>query len=158
MVLGEPGDDWIIQLSESRSQYQSLKDSLVVDPHKQKDIDLENDNPLSISEDSAWNKYFNNKQVENQLDLDLNRLFPDHPSFHKTSVVDKLRNVLFIWVREHPSLDYVQGMHEVIGGLYYVFSQCQCRSSNPKPCMCYHHFLSVYVFLSSSQPLALSKK
>ena len=135
LVLGEPGDSWVLQLSESRNSYNSIKDKLLIDPHTQKEIDLETDNPLSTSQDSAWNKFFDNKQVENQLDLDLSRLFPEYPFFHRKSVINTLRTVLFVWIRENPQLCYVQGMHEIVGGLYYVFSQVKCRSSNPRSCL-----------------------
>eukprot|EP00770_Monocercomonoides_exilis_P000069 MONOS_70.1-p1 / transcript=MONOS_70.1 / gene=MONOS_70 / organism=Monocercomonoides_exilis_PA203 / gene_product=Tre-2/Bub2/Cdc16 (TBC) F family protein E / transcript_product=Tre-2/Bub2/Cdc16 (TBC) F family protein E / location=Mono_scaffold00001:358987-362919(+) / protein_length=1311 / sequence_SO=supercontig / SO=protein_coding / is_pseudo=false len=42
-----------------------------------------------------------------------------------------MRTVLLVWVRSHPELKYMQGMHEILGGLYYVFAQSNCRSEHP---------------------------
>lgn len=138
IVLGEPGDDWILQLSENRSEYTKSKEELIIDPHAQEQEDLINDNPLSTSENSAWSKFFDNKSIENKLDLDLSRLFPEYPFFHRKCVVETLRNVLLIWIQNHPTMCYVQGMHELVAGLYYVFSRVECRSDNPRSCLLYN--------------------
>jgi hypothetical protein len=59
--------------------------------------------------------------LEQQIDKDLNRLFPEYSFFRKTAVGDILREVLIIWSRDHVE-GYKQGIPELCAVLYYVFS------------------------------------
>ncbi|KAH7828100.1 Tre-2/Bub2/Cdc16 (TBC) F family protein B [Monocercomonoides exilis] len=153
MVLGEPSVDWLYQIGESRIQYEDKKQQFLVDPHEGEEENLETENPLSVEEGSKWNTFFLNKSVESVLHLDLNRLFPDNPFFRQKKVMETIRTVLLIWIREHSDLGYCQGMHEILGGLYYVFSQTSCRSPEAK-----HYPLSSFASFDISRNETSEKK
>ncbi|KAH7826353.1 Tre-2/Bub2/Cdc16 (TBC) F family protein C [Monocercomonoides exilis] len=120
---GEPGENWRRKFQESRQLFETKRQELLVDPHATPESDPLMDNPLSTAENSAWGKYFENQKVETLLLQDLQRLFPEYAYFHRKKVMDTLRIVLLVWVREHPDLNYRQGMHEILAGLYYIFTQ-----------------------------------
>ena len=130
-LVGEPTEEWLAQLSESRAEYEYKKKQFLVDPHDNVTNDLEVDNPLSTDERSSWKHFFVNKKVEDQLNLDLERLFPDNPFFQRKEVITSMRTILLVWIRSHPEYEYCQGMHEILGGLYYVYASTNCRSDHP---------------------------
>jgi hypothetical protein len=76
-------------------------------------------------------KYFSNKDLEQQIDKDLNRLFPEYSFFRKTSVGDILREVLIVWSRDHTEEGYKQGLPELCAVIYYVFVKVPCPDKKP---------------------------
>jgi hypothetical protein len=67
LVNDEPNEKWIISLNKQRELYEKKKEKYLVDPHQQILQDTSVDNPLSVSENSAWEKFFENKEVEEQV-------------------------------------------------------------------------------------------
>ncbi|KAK2964107.1 putative TBC1 domain family member 5 [Blattamonas nauphoetae] len=125
VVKGPPGQGWIEQLARHRAYFEKQKTALLVDPTRLESVDLSVDNPLSSESGSQWNQYFETKQAEAQILMDINRLFPEYPFFHRETIVQLLDEVLVIWARAHPQHGYKQGMHELLGALYYVFAHDQ---------------------------------
>jgi hypothetical protein len=67
LVSDEPSEKWIIDVNKQRESYEKKKEKYLVDPHQQILQDTNVDNPLSVSENSAWEKFFENKEVEEQV-------------------------------------------------------------------------------------------
>ena len=125
------GDDpiaWKEQTLARRASYATLRDELMIDPTKQQGAakqDLALDNPLSVAEDSSWNKYFQDEEIVSEVNKDLQRLTPlegNEQLFDDERVVSLMRNVLFIWAKRHPETSYRQGMHDLLGTLVFVLA------------------------------------
>eukprot|EP01133_Synstelium_polycarpum_P017255 gene17255-20564_t len=84
--------------------------------------------PLSVSNDSKWNEYFNNQNILVDIEKDVRRTFPSLHFFNhqqeegKTIHYEALRRILFIYAKLNPGIKYVQGMNEILGPIYYTFA------------------------------------
>ena len=76
------------------------------------------------------NKKFSNEEKDllEQIDKDLQRTRGDVNFFKlyskknkKEKNYDIMRRILFIYAKQHPELNYVQGMNEIIAVIYYIF-------------------------------------
>ncbi|WOH13512.1 hypothetical protein DCAR_0833022 [Daucus carota subsp. sativus] len=153
LLLGYlPGDRalWPSELAKKRSQYKNFKDELLLNPseiarNKGNSINLDPDetrkenkgllsrseishdeHPLSLGTTSAWNKFFQDTEIIEQIDRDVMRTHPDLHFFSGDSQFAKsnqeaLRSILIIFAKLNPGIRYVQGMNEVLAPLYYVF-------------------------------------
>jgi hypothetical protein len=84
------------------------------------------DNPLSVSEDSTFNKYFQDQELIAEIDKDLARLTPigeKQELFQSEDTIELMRSVLFLWSKEHPDTSYRQGMHDLLSIVIYVLSE-----------------------------------
>ncbi|XP_021724999.1 uncharacterized protein LOC110692303 [Chenopodium quinoa] len=111
--------------ADSRRRYAALRRCLLVDPHVTKfsdnSSDLVVDNPLSQNPDSTWGRFFRNAELEQMVDKDLSRLYPEHGSYFQTpGCQGLLRRILLLWCLRHPECGYRQGMHELLAPLLYV--------------------------------------
>ncbi|KNA16708.1 hypothetical protein SOVF_086690 [Spinacia oleracea] len=111
--------------ADSRRRYAALRRRLLVDPHVTKfsddSSDLVVDNPLSQNPDSTWGRFFRNAELEQMVDKDLSRLYPEHGSYFQTpGCQGLLRRILLLWCLRHPECGYRQGMHELLAPLLYV--------------------------------------
>uniref|UniRef100_A0A175YR50 Rab-GAP TBC domain-containing protein n=1 Tax=Daucus carota subsp. sativus TaxID=79200 RepID=A0A175YR50_DAUCS len=89
------------------------------------------EHPLSLGTTSAWNKFFQDTEIIEQIDRDVMRTHPDLHFFSGDSQFAKsnqassgheaLRSILIIFAKLNPGIRYVQGMNEVLAPLYYVF-------------------------------------
>lgn len=118
-------DDLRRVTADSRRRYASLRKQLLIDPHVRKfgnDCqDLAIDNPLSQDPDSMWGRFFLNAELEQTVDKDLSRLYPEHESYFQTAGCQgMLRRILLLWCLRHPECGYRQGMHELLAPLLYV--------------------------------------
>ena len=60
----------------------------------------------------------------NQINKDLPRTRFDCPFYaDNPNNYDILRRILFFYAHEHPSVNYIQGMNEIIAIIYYIFSK-----------------------------------
>ncbi|KAL4440278.1 hypothetical protein ABPG75_003279 [Micractinium tetrahymenae] len=84
------------------------------------------DHPLSTSGSSRWKAYFQDVEVQEQIERDVARTHPDMHFFsgeggaaatHRA----QMRRALFIFAKLNPGLRYVQGMNELYAPLYYLF-------------------------------------
>ncbi|XP_058074456.1 uncharacterized protein LOC131223159 isoform X1 [Magnolia sinica] len=144
-------DSWERELAENRSKYAALKEELLLNPSeltrrkdeavvsKQHDRDGDVDgqlmrheisheeHPLSLVKASVWHQYFQDSEIAQQIDRDLQRTHPDMRFFSADSSFGQkhrkaMRNILLLFAKLNPAIRYVQGMNEVLAPLYYVFS------------------------------------
>ncbi|XP_010250111.1 PREDICTED: TBC1 domain family member 13-like [Nelumbo nucifera] len=144
-------DIWEGALTESRLKYAALKEELLLSPseftrrkeetiasHEQDrgcDVDgplrrheiSHEDHPLSLGKTSFWHKYFQDAEIADQIDRDLQRTHPDMKFFSGDSSFSRknreaMRNILLLFAKLNPAIRYVQGMNEVLAPLYYIFS------------------------------------
>ncbi|KAJ8438071.1 hypothetical protein Cgig2_025476 [Carnegiea gigantea] len=122
-------DDLRRVTADSRRRYAHLRKCLLIDPHVPKvDDDTSNlamDNPLSgrlkCSRASTWGRFFRNAELEQMVNKDLSRLYPEHESYFQTPGCQVLlRRILLLWCLRHPECGYRQGMHELLAPLLYV--------------------------------------
>ncbi|KAL5273000.1 TBC1D5 family protein [Megaselia abdita] len=92
-------------------------------PHENTSI---TDDPLSQSDESVWNQYFGDQELFGVIRQDVVRTFPGIEFFRKDTVQDSMSKILFFYAREHPYMCYRQGMHEILGPIFFT------RFSNQK--------------------------
>eukprot|EP01105_Mastigella_eilhardi_P020841 TRINITY_DN4_c0_g2_i3.p1 TRINITY_DN4_c0_g2~~TRINITY_DN4_c0_g2_i3.p1 ORF type:complete len:414 (-),score=102.88 TRINITY_DN4_c0_g2_i3:13-1218(-) len=115
---------WDEVLQSSRKQYADWRRELFQDPHEKL---ASCDHPLSMASNSAWNCYFKDQALMDEINKDVTRTFPDlhfysGKSGTNTIHYEGLRHALFIFAKLNPGIRYVQGMNEIIAPLYYVFA------------------------------------
>ncbi|KAF6156656.1 hypothetical protein GIB67_017792 [Kingdonia uniflora] len=144
-------DMWEEELAQNRLKYASLKEEFLLDPSKstnrnyeelvaselEKKHDLDGllrrhdishgDHPLSNRKASIWHQYFQDAEIAEQIDRDLQRTHPDMKFFSGDSSLSRnnrqaMRNILLLFAKLNPAIRYVQGMNEVLAPLYYIFS------------------------------------
>ncbi|KAF9614959.1 hypothetical protein IFM89_021389 [Coptis chinensis] len=143
-------DLWEGELAANRSKYAALKDELLSNPSevtRRKDESLvsseqnkvcgaagllrrheilHSDHPLSEGNTSIWHQYFQDAEIGEQIDRDLQRTHPGMKFFSGNSSLScrnrqSMRNVLLLFAKLNPAIRYVQGMNEVLAPLYHVF-------------------------------------
>eukprot|EP00250_Pteridium_aquilinum_P017300 c23557_g2_i1 orf=597-3395(-) len=112
-------------VADGRRKYAELRRRLLVDPHHMegphKSQPLNMDNPLSQDPDSVWSRYFQISELEQTIDNDLTRLYPEHSGFFQSPVCKAMfQRILLVWSLLHPNCSYRQGMHELLAPLLYV--------------------------------------
>ncbi|XP_065862794.1 uncharacterized protein [Euphorbia lathyris] len=141
---------WSSELAKKRSQYKHFKEDLLMNPSEitrrlEKSTGFENDDsdsenkgmlsrseipqgehPLSLGKSSIWNQFFQDTEIMEQIDRDVNRTHPDMHFFSGDSAFaksnqDALRNILNVFAKLNPGIRYVQGMNELLAPIYYVF-------------------------------------
>ncbi|KAF8406941.1 hypothetical protein HHK36_006062 [Tetracentron sinense] len=144
-------DLWERELADNRLKYATLKEEMLLNPSEfarrkeevlvcsdrdeNSDVDgplrrheiSHEDHPLSLGKASVWHRYFQDTEIAEQIDRDLQRTHPDMKFFSgDTSLSRKnreaMRNILLLFAKLNPAIRYVQGMNEVLALLYYVFS------------------------------------
>ncbi|KAI4377339.1 hypothetical protein MLD38_014984 [Melastoma candidum] len=142
---------WDKELAENRQKYVKLKEELLISPSEsarrriegfcsfEQELDSgesdgplqrqeisQEDHPLSLGKASVWHQFFQNTEIMDQIDRDLQRTHPDMKFFsgetptsrkHRTA----MRNILLLFAKLNPAIRYVQGMNEVLAPLCYVF-------------------------------------
>ena len=78
-----------------------------------------NKDPLTSSNDPAWQKFYHIQEVKKILRLDLVRTYPDKKIFQSKFIQDIITNVLTIWASENEEMSYRQGMNEIIAVIIY---------------------------------------
>ncbi|GAB2267235.1 hypothetical protein Dimus_002220 [Dionaea muscipula] len=152
LLLGYlPSDrgSWPSELAKKRSQYRHFKDELLMNPaevtRRLEKLNLSNDeprcesrgplsrsevthgeHPLSLGKLSIWNQFFQDTEIIEQIDRDVQRTHPDLPFFSADSPFAKsnreaLRSTLIVFAKLNPGIRYVQGMNEILAPLFYVF-------------------------------------
>ncbi|XP_066928288.1 TBC1 domain family member 5-like isoform X2 [Clytia hemisphaerica] len=125
--LSETPSKWKDEVKEKRDWYSGIRKKYVINPHQeeQKEIDLEKHHPLSLAEDSIWNKYFQDNELRTLILQDLDRLHPEIEFFQQEEIKKYLLHILFCYARENPQVSYKQGMHEILSPLIYVmYTNC----------------------------------
>ncbi|GLU09693.1 hypothetical protein SLE2022_265390 [Rubroshorea leprosula] len=144
-------DLWEKELTENRLKYAKLKEELLLTPSelarmkdeaersnehsgegivngplRRHEISHE-DHPLSLGKASLWHQYFQYTEIAEQIDRDLQRTHPDMKFFSGDSSFSRknreaMRNILLLFAKLNPAIQYVQGMNEILAPIYYVFS------------------------------------
>ncbi|KAI3431527.1 hypothetical protein D9Q98_004577 [Chlorella vulgaris] len=89
------------------------------------------DHPLSTSSSSRWKAYFQDVEVQEQIERDVARTHPDMHFFSGASGAAAthrahLRRALFVFAKLNPGLRYVQGMNELYAPLYWLYRTDPC--------------------------------
>ncbi|GMH20287.1 hypothetical protein Nepgr_022128 [Nepenthes gracilis] len=139
---------WPSELAKKRSQYKHFKDDLLMNPseitrrlYKSNIESIEScesrgllsrsevtheEHPLSLGKSSIWNQFFQDTEIIEQIDRDVQRTHPDMPFFSgdmqfAKSNREALKNILVVFAKLNPGIRYVQGMNEILAPLFYVF-------------------------------------
>ncbi|KAG8188991.1 hypothetical protein JTE90_019004 [Oedothorax gibbosus] len=114
-----PGEKklWLDQVTQQRQHYSELKIRHYTDPRL---TTWEDDDPLSTAEMSQWNQFFEDKELQLEIHQDVVRTFPDQELFRDIDIQEIMVQILFIFVRTHPKMQYKQGMHELLAPIIYV--------------------------------------
>jgi len=151
ILKGEP-HSWTQQLLVSRLRYNQLRQELFVDPHARasaKDPTL--DNPLSEADDSTWKMFFSNRELEENILQDLERMsalqhyaillfFPVSQKFLSFTTIGMFSNSCFAFSLSGPrgiqtsvivkvstppfdTKTFHLGMHELLGPIVMILNQ-----------------------------------
>lgn len=99
-----------------------------IDPHEESKKAAAD--PLSQSEDSPWNQFFRNTELQKDINRDLERTYPEFEFFQTDQTRANLNRILFIFAKEHPDISYKQGMHELLAPMYFVVHE-EARTPPP---------------------------
>eukprot|EP00727_Mastigamoeba_balamuthi_P012011 m51a1_g7432 hypothetical protein (523) ;mRNA; f:44502-46839 len=126
--------EWPQRIAQLRSDYDALCAKHFVDPKEEMKKQDEVIDPLSQSADSPWNKFFQNNELQKEIMRDIERTYPEHEFFQEQQHQDALKRVLFVYAKEHPDVQYRQGMHELLAPLYFlIHSECSNAASATGP-------------------------
>ena len=138
---------WKTVMQDKSLEYDKFCNELIVDLDKidaggvedgegemiMKQVDTD-DHPLSTDAGSVWHTYFEDKEMKEQVDRDIERTHPDLNYFSGIYGGDglshrsKMSRSLFLFYKLNPGIRYVQGMNELYAVLYYVFGAVEIRS------------------------------
>jgi Rab-GTPase-TBC domain len=108
--------EWHDELSKRKEEYARLLGDYVVDPNEAEAVD----DPLSQAESSVWNKYFENRELEQVIETDVVRTYPEQEFFRRKDIQEQMSRVLFLYARLYPKLSYRQGMHELLAPVLFL--------------------------------------
>jgi hypothetical protein len=119
-------DDWMRILGDKRRQYARLTEMFTTIAPADDEID-----PLKKSENPRWSQYFRDSAVREEIKRDTDRLFQDVPFFQDPSIQSKCLDIIFFHLRQFPRFTYMQGFHELLGVIFYLFTK-EMRSDPPE--------------------------
>ncbi|KAH9091083.1 hypothetical protein Ae201684P_006484 [Aphanomyces euteiches] len=114
-------------LSHERKSYETLRDQLKFRPTSE-----QQHHPLSEAEDNPWNQFFEDDQLVREINTDLDRLYPQGQEMYfqeRKHYMDMLRNALFVWCKQNPTLSYRQGMHDLVAVILYAFVSVEAEQN-----------------------------
>lgn len=125
---------WSTHLAEKQLEYSKFCDDFNIDPDSEESGPPDaSDHPLSTSSSSRWKQYFEDKEMKEQIDRDVDRTHPDlnffSGDFGGMSHRAKMSRSLFIFYKLNPGIRYVQGMNEIYAVIYYVLGSAKSKSS-----------------------------
>uniref|UniRef100_A0A0N5BQG3 Rab-GAP TBC domain-containing protein n=1 Tax=Strongyloides papillosus TaxID=174720 RepID=A0A0N5BQG3_STREA len=124
-ILPLDKDEWYSIVERCRYEYQEIKCRHSRDSKEFNEGDPQSNNPLSEQENCPWSQFFYNSELKEQIKRDVDRSFPEIPLFKNPETREIMINVLFIYAKEHPHIEYKQGMHEILGPLLFVLNYDQ---------------------------------
>lgn len=118
-------EDWIRILKEKRSEFFALREKHFI---KAPDADDDDKNsagtdPLLNAQSAEWSQFYNDQDLRKQIRTDTARAFQELEFFQKQENQDILEDMLFLFVRTHPSYGYPQGLHELAAFILYTFHE-----------------------------------
>ncbi|KAJ2094781.1 hypothetical protein GGI09_005218, partial [Coemansia sp. S100] len=127
---------WVVAAEKERSNYEALRRQFVVNPGaavcEEEAVDWKLMNPLSLDEDSPWYQYHQDQELRTTIMQDVARTFPEEAYFRETRVQKLLADILFVYAKLHSSLQYRQGMHELLAPILMAVDRdsVQCEGSD----------------------------
>lgn len=118
--LPEDREMWIEAVKSQRKLYEEIMDKFDTNPRDVDSLDITVNNPLSQSQQSPWNQYFQDTELKVTIQQDVVRTFPEIEFFHTPNIQKMMINILFSYAREFPELSYKQGMHELLAPIIFV--------------------------------------
>ncbi|GFQ72204.1 TBC1 domain family member 5, partial [Trichonephila clavata] len=118
--LPEDKQMWIEAVKSQRKLYEEIMDKFDTNPRDVDSLDITVNNPLSQSQQSPWNQYFQDTELKVTIQQDVVRTFPEIEFFHTPNIQKMMINILFSYAREFPELSYKQGMHELLAPIIFV--------------------------------------
>ncbi|XP_064397885.1 TBC1 domain family member 5-like [Halichondria panicea] len=119
--LPEDQNKWEEAVKKARDVFTTIKTKHIIDPHKlASGKNLAVHNPLSLEDDSPWNRYFQDNELRQMINQDVVRTFPDVQFFKQPHIQKMLVDLLFCFSRENEELSYRQGMHEILAPIVFV--------------------------------------
>lgn len=93
------------------------------------------DHPLSVQDDSKWKRFFEDVEMKEQIQRDVDRTHPDLHFFSGDTSVASLRResmkrALFVYAKLNPGISYVQGMNELFSIIFHTLS-CDPEETDP---------------------------
>jgi len=114
-------DQWLKIIAVHRKEYTSLSRQYQVDPHSQgSEQDPLINHPLSQNDESIWKKFWQNQELEKEINQDIERTYPENEFFQRKDIREMMLRILFIYARQNPKLAYKQGMHELLAPFLYI--------------------------------------
>ena len=95
-----------------------------IDTSWKRDVDYCSDNESLISNESLWSREFGDSEIREIIWKDVERTYSDIDFFHCKNR-NILARILFIFGKLNNSLQYVQGMNELLAPLLYVFADAE---------------------------------
>ena len=121
---------------------------------------MNNDHPLSKSENSHWKKFFADTELWEEIEKDTKRTRSDMHFFlsptnkkekkffakfankgENETHTDVLSRILFIYAKLNPGVAYVQGMNEVLAPIYFVFCHDNVDSAECESFFCFNSLM-----------------
>lgn len=121
LVAGTDPADWLGDWQKRRGVYTTFKSRHCSDNRCDPNFDPSVNNPLSQDAQSPWNVYFMNADLKKEIERDVVRTCPGNDVFKDEAIRTMMVNILFIYCKEHQSLSYRQGMHELLGSILLVW-------------------------------------
>ncbi|KAJ2057354.1 hypothetical protein GGI17_005695 [Coemansia sp. S146] len=126
---------WVVAAEKERSNYEALRRQFVVNPGavcEEEAVDWKLMNPLSLDEDSPWFQYHQDQELRTTIIQDVARTFPEEAYFREARVQKLLADILFVYAKLHSSLQYRQGMHELLAPILMAVDRdsVQCEGGD----------------------------
>ncbi|CAB3403504.1 unnamed protein product [Caenorhabditis bovis] len=113
--------EWEVSLSRTRNSYRVLKKTKLIDPRDEKFIqDPQFNNPLAPVEQNPWNSFFEDNELRDIIGKDVARTFPEIEFFQQSWLQKLMADILLVFAKDNPYINYKQGMHEILAPLIFV--------------------------------------
>ncbi|KAF2068525.1 hypothetical protein CYY_010148 [Polysphondylium violaceum] len=117
-TLSGDSNTWVEKTNNQRKKYDNLMKSYIVNPRDSFTTDI-SDDPLSQSENSLWNQFFDNENQQKEISHDISRTYPGTPFFERDDIQNIMIRILFIFSKQYPKIKYLQGMNEILAPVLY---------------------------------------
>ncbi|RWS01123.1 TBC1 domain family member 5-like protein, partial [Dinothrombium tinctorium] len=118
--IPEVREEWLIKTRQLRKEYDEIVAKHYVNPYQSSSDNFIENNPLSQTQTSPWNIYFQDNELKSTINQDVVRTFPEVDFFHSPAIQASMCNILFHFAKQNPKLGYKQGMHEVLAPILFV--------------------------------------
>ncbi|KAK0254555.1 hypothetical protein LTS09_010360 [Friedmanniomyces endolithicus] len=108
---------WPKTLASSRSAYNSLRMHFLSQLDNQDELsDLMDDE----ADSATWTAIRKDEELRAEIQQDVDRCMPENLYFRQPDTQRTLLDILFIWAKLNPDINYRQGMHELLAPILWV--------------------------------------